>query len=127
MRLLQIIRSIFNCIAYNERPEEVTEMERSIKQRLFLQPLMSKQLVTYKLPKWFGEGKRLSKTKWMYYLHQFYHKACSGYNQTAPTSGKVCLAVLIQMPCTSPSVLVLPEMLRKVEASGYFSSFNRNR
>ena len=36
----------------DERPEEVTEMQRSVKGELFLVPSMSQQLVTYKLLRW---------------------------------------------------------------------------
>ena len=36
----------------DERPEEVTDMKRQFKQKLFLLLLMSQQTVTFKLQKW---------------------------------------------------------------------------
>ncbi len=36
----------------DERPEEVTEMQRLVKGEVLLQPLMNQHRVTYKLLKW---------------------------------------------------------------------------
>ncbi len=49
----------------DERPEEVTEMERSVKGEKLLRPLsMNPQLVMFKWPKWLlKKAKRLAESK----------------------------------------------------------------